>query len=661
MDDPFTGSILGDYEIQESIGQGGMGVVYRARQLSLDRPVAIKILPSRHCADHDYVNRFLREARAAANLNHPNIIHVFDAGVANDIYFLVMELMDGQNLGQIVRERGRLREYEALHIIQEAAKGLAFAHSNDIIHRDVKPENIMLTSHRAVKIGDLGLAKWKPKESDLALTADGASLGTPYYISPEQIRGGKDVDARSDIYSLGMTFDHLLRGEPAFVGSTPAEILAQHLSDEIPPIPLAGSDISEPILELLAGMTAKKREDRIQQMSDVTSAIEQILGFRHDGMPTHRNLGARGLQQTTQHPDFLSKLWKIGVRAVISASAAVVGLILALGIITVWNHYHPKVQQTPPQEFLLPQDLTPLPAKTAESAPSTPTIEPEGKAPPTFSEKERKGAPGDSKFKEIQGVGYIRAVTISSSSNPGRLRDDWKKRLSRLEISNTGHGKSKALIRVYFAKVEGMKTLDDFVQTVDECESAMLVFGKWGQIEDAEDVGIEARDILKPWGQKNPQLSPGLLEKARGNIRLKGNKLKQDWSAENENEISVFTKALDEETDWTWASRSDGKRWAKEGAEEYGVDCGKEPLRKYSDAEKSQYTKDARRLICFDVLPSFQESAIKMRATGNFILPHGWIIEATERSKSVALNSVFFENGPHLILKKRSGASQGVR
>ena len=653
MDHSFTGSILGDYKIQEGIGQGGMGVVYRARQLSLDRPVAIKILPPRYCADHDYVNRFLREARAAANLNHPNIIHVFDAGVSNDIYFFVMELMDGQNLGQVVRERGRLREYEALCTIYEVTKGLAFAHSKDIIHRDVKPENIMLTSHRAVKIGDLGLAKWKPKESELALTADGTSLGTPYYISPEQIRGGKDVDARSDIYSLGMTFDHLLRGEPAFVGTTPAEILAQHLSDEIPPIPSADSDISEPILELLAGMTAKKREDRIQQMSDVTNAIAQILGFQHDEMPTRQSPGARRLQQTTQHLDFSSKLWKIGVRALISASAVVVGLILALGIITVWNHYHSKVQQTTPELS--------LPARTVENTPSTPAIEPEGKVPPTFSEKGRKGTLGDSKPMEIQGINYIRAITISSNSNPGRLGDDWRKQLSKLEISNMEYSKSKVLTRVYFGKVEGMKTVDDFVQTVDGCESATLVFRKVGLFEDAKDVGIEARDILKPWGQKSPQLSPGLLERIMEKLGTKNIESKLDWSAEDEGKIFDFIKALDEETNWKWASHSRDKRWAKEGADEYGVDCGKEPLRKYNDAEKSTYTRDAQRLICFDVLPGLRECARKMKVTGNFITHHGWIIEATERSKGVGLNSVFSENGPRLILKKRSGAGQGVR
>ncbi len=159
---PVAGIRLGDYELQEELGKGAMGVVYRARQIALDRFVAIKVLRPELYANPGYVERFLREARAAAQLNHPNIIQIYDACVADQVYFFVMELVDGMNLTQMLRASGQISERDSLLIIQQAAEGLAFTHNYGIVHRDVKPENLMLTSYGSVKVCDLGLAKWKP-------------------------------------------------------------------------------------------------------------------------------------------------------------------------------------------------------------------------------------------------------------------------------------------------------------------------------------------------------------------------------------------------------------------------------------------------------------------------------------------------------------------
>jgi serine/threonine protein kinase len=276
-ENPLFGTILGDYEIESELGRGGMGVVYRARQISLDRPVAMKVLSSELGADEEFVNRFLREARAAARLNHPNVIQVFDAGVHEDIYFFVMELAQGQDLAQLLRDRKRFKERDALVMVQEAAKGLAFAHQQGIVHRDIKPANLMLIEGKVIKIGDLGLAKWKSHESDNSLTAAGVTMGTPYYISPEQIRSLEDIDGRSDIYALGMTLYHFLVGKPPFCKGSSAEIMAQHLSEPVGWETLR-SEASEKTCELVAAMVEKDREKRVPEMQTVVQWIGSILG-----------------------------------------------------------------------------------------------------------------------------------------------------------------------------------------------------------------------------------------------------------------------------------------------------------------------------------------------------------------------------------------------
>lgn len=276
VDDFLIGLTFGEYELLERIGKGGMGLVYKARQISLDRIVAIKVLPHEMCSDEEYVDRFLREARAAAHLNHPNIIQIFDAGIADATYFFVMEFVDGKNLIQILKEDGVFQEKQALKIIKDAAIGLTFAHQMGVVHRDVKPENIMLTKGGEVKIGDLGLAKYQSAQMDASLTLAGMTMGTPFYIATEQIRGMKDIDGRADIYALGMSLYHILEGKPAFGEGSGAEIMDRHLSSPIPPIGRA--DVSAATRELIVSMTMKNRDERLQDMSQVAVNIARMLG-----------------------------------------------------------------------------------------------------------------------------------------------------------------------------------------------------------------------------------------------------------------------------------------------------------------------------------------------------------------------------------------------
>jgi predicted Ser/Thr protein kinase len=200
-------------EILELLGKGGMGAVYKARQPSLDRLVAVKILPPEVGADATFSERFTREARALARLNHQNIVAVYDFGRANDSYYFIMEYVDGATLRQLV-DVGKLQPAEALSIVPQICDALQFAHDEGIVHRDVKPDNILLDSKGRVKVADFGLAKLLDRApADISLTGTNQVMGTPHYMAPEQMQGSPDVDHRADIYSVGVVFYEMLTGQ----------------------------------------------------------------------------------------------------------------------------------------------------------------------------------------------------------------------------------------------------------------------------------------------------------------------------------------------------------------------------------------------------------------------------------------------------------------
>jgi serine/threonine protein kinase len=275
--DPLEGVLLNQYEVKHRLGEGGMGVVYLAHDTILDRPVAIKVLPPDMAEDPTNRKRFLREVQASAQLSHPNIVQVYDTGCEEGVYYFAMEYVEGPSVGTLLRERGWFDEDEALRIARQAAIGLGYAHSHNVIHRDIKPDNLLLTRDHVVRITDLGLVHWKASESDASLTAAGTTVGTPIYISPEQITGEQNIDARADIYSLGVTLYHMLAGRPPFnVGSGP-EIMAQHITKPPPPIQQFNPSITQPTSELVTRLIAKEREDRPQTMEVVVEAIDDIL------------------------------------------------------------------------------------------------------------------------------------------------------------------------------------------------------------------------------------------------------------------------------------------------------------------------------------------------------------------------------------------------
>ncbi len=262
---------VGDYEIIEKIGVGGMGAVYRARDLRNGRICAMKILPPSLAKHASYLKRFIHEAALASKiLNHPNLVKGFGAGHAGGLYYFVMEFVDGENVHQMLGRVGRFPEELALKIIMPIARALQHAHQQGLVHQDVKPENIIIDRKGTAKLLDLGLAR---RAGDLK----SARMGTPLYVSPEQIRGDRAIDVRSDIYSLGVTLYHVMTGTPPFVGRSDSDTLQRHLEEEVPCPQDIVPDLSEDVCLVISRMLAKDPDQRYANCDEVLFDMEAIL------------------------------------------------------------------------------------------------------------------------------------------------------------------------------------------------------------------------------------------------------------------------------------------------------------------------------------------------------------------------------------------------
>jgi serine/threonine-protein kinase len=264
------------YEIVRPIARGGMAEVYLARDLQLDRPVALKVLFPELSADPNFVARFRREAQAAANLNHPNIVAIYDWGEEGSTYFIVMEYIEGRTLREVLRSEGPLLPDRAADIAADIAAALAFAHRNGVIHRDVKPGNVLITTSGQVKVTDFGIARAVTDGADEGLTQTGTVMGTATYFSPEQAQG-LPIDPRSDVYSLGVVLYEMVTGRPPFVGDNPVAIAYQHVQET----PLAPSRINPnvpPVLEAVIGRALAKSPDA--RYPSATALRNDLVAFR---------------------------------------------------------------------------------------------------------------------------------------------------------------------------------------------------------------------------------------------------------------------------------------------------------------------------------------------------------------------------------------------
>ncbi len=274
----YRGFLLGKYVIRKPLGRGGMGIVYEAEHSVLNTRVAIKILPKARSNVEKSVSRFLAEARAAAKLVHPNIVRVHDCDVIDDRRFMVMDLVEGANLGEVVEQHGKLGYRNALLLLRQAAAGLGYAHDQGITHRDVKPHNFLIDNSGQLKVSDMGLALFEI-DSPERHTQDGSSsiLGTVDYVAPEQAWDSRKVDRRADMYSLGCTLYFMLSGRSPFNKGTMAQRLAMHQTAQPTPLPELLPDCPLPIWRLCEKMLAKKPQDRLQKMSEVALFCDQIL------------------------------------------------------------------------------------------------------------------------------------------------------------------------------------------------------------------------------------------------------------------------------------------------------------------------------------------------------------------------------------------------
>ena len=266
----LVGKTIGSYQIISEIGRGGMAMVYKAYHPTLERYVALKVLPPQFAFDTDFVKRFLLEARAAARLKHPNIVTIYDVGEQNGLYYIVMELVEGGSLAQLIQREGQLAPARAANILAQVASALDYAHALGFVHRDVKPSNILIGANDHATLTDFGIVK---AAEGTRVTRTGTMMGTPEYMSPEQIRG-QPVDGRADIYALGIVCYEMLAGRVPFAGDT-ARVLYGQVHETPPPLAI-NSRALRTVEQALAGALAKDPHQRYARASDFSNALNRV-------------------------------------------------------------------------------------------------------------------------------------------------------------------------------------------------------------------------------------------------------------------------------------------------------------------------------------------------------------------------------------------------
>jgi formylglycine-generating enzyme required for sulfatase activity len=332
--------IIGGFELMDKLGEGGMGAVYKAKQLSMDRMVALKVLPQALAQNDEFIERFMREARMAAKLDHINIIRGIDVGQDGNVYYFAMEFVKGKSIGDMLDEKGKLDEDEVIHIGIQVARALDHAWKEaKLIHRDIKPDNILITEKNVAKVADLGLARTTDQDSTM-MTRTGVAMGTPHYISPEQARGERDIDVRTDIYSLGATFYHMLAGQTPFSGTTAAAVITKHLMEPLAPVHSINPKISEKLSRIIWKMMQKDRAARYATPAELLVDLELVAQGSEPKSAQQITVGSNdpGASMSLMSAEQLQSLGlapagnKMLVPAIVG-SAAVVVLAIVLAVV----------------------------------------------------------------------------------------------------------------------------------------------------------------------------------------------------------------------------------------------------------------------------------------------------------------------------------------
>ncbi|WP_052807147.1 protein kinase domain-containing protein [Risungbinella massiliensis] len=325
--------IANRYQLQGVLGNGGMATVYRARDIVLDRAVAVKVMDEKLSDDEEFVKRFILEARANGRLSQPNIVNVYDAGNIGKTYYMVMELIDGITLHELIEQKGgRLPEREAIAIAMQICEGLSHAHQNGIIHRDVKPLNIMCTSEGKFKLTDFGIARLSQMAN--SITKTGTVMGSVHYFSPEQA-SDQEISAASDLYSLGIVLYEMVTGEVPFDAPENLQVAYQHLDAPVPDPRAKNPELSEEFCQIIFKTLEKKPEDRYQTAKELKQALQPVyFGKFHRKEKSARKVEENGIQLSAQEAASLSRNrqssgeWKNYVIGIAVAAIIVLTILL---------------------------------------------------------------------------------------------------------------------------------------------------------------------------------------------------------------------------------------------------------------------------------------------------------------------------------------------
>jgi serine/threonine-protein kinase len=334
----LLGQQIPGYQLLEKLGQGSMGVVYKARQISLNRVVAVKVLHPRLAARPELLERLEHEAHLAARLSHNNIVQAIDVGSAGSLHYFVMELVEGKTIREELDAGKVYAEREAVEVILQVAQALGHAHKRGLLHRDVKPANIVLTTEGIAKLADLGLARTTQGDK-MAESERGLLIGTPYYIAPEQVEEGKAVDGRADLYSLGATLYHMVTGQPPFAHKGVEAVLDAHLHEELTPPDHINPNLSAGLGEVVELLLAKDRKHRYRNADDLVIDLECLLAGEAPKLARQRiEAGtlhglAEGEAEEEEGASLAAPNWAkvtIGVLGAVLAVSALLNVILLL-------------------------------------------------------------------------------------------------------------------------------------------------------------------------------------------------------------------------------------------------------------------------------------------------------------------------------------------
>ncbi len=352
MTTPVGTTVSGRYRLDARIGHGGMSTVYRGFDEVLERAVAVKVMDREIASDSDQLERFRREARAVARLNHPHIVTVIDAGEDDRMAYIVFEFVEGENLKDRLRREGPLPIPEAVAYAIEIARALSAAHSRQIVHRDVKPQNVLLDSEGSAKITDFGIARTLTEEG---LTADGRVLGTTDYVSPEQALG-HPVTGQSDVYSLGVVLYEMLTGEVPFHGDSPVAVAMKHVREELPDVQRRRAHVSAALAAVVERATAKDLGVRYPDAATLASDLEEVLAIetaRSGQASGEATMVLRSLPSPTRQRVPVTA--RVPVRVLVALTLVA---LAAAGGVLYWLEHHTHRGISPPPVVVVPAHLT---------------------------------------------------------------------------------------------------------------------------------------------------------------------------------------------------------------------------------------------------------------------------------------------------------------